>query len=135
MTKTKIRNEIYVKDCNIYGMCESDCVFTAKCKAKIETKTHEKTLRTKDGVEYIVSRKEYGLVIGKYIDTDATFDSIDEVEYYNALFVFRMPNGVSKEYRIENIVPVHIDLAGDWIFKISDMDGQELCSLYDEARS
>lgn len=134
MNKTRVRKEFTVRDCTIYGMCESDCIFTAKCKAKIETKTHEKALRTKAGVEYTVSQKEYGLVIGENIDTDATFESIDEIESYNALFVFRMKNGVSEEYRIENITPVRIDFDGNWVFKISEEDGKELCHLYEETR-
>ena len=134
MNKTKIRRQFTVKDCVITGLCESGTVFTAKCKASVETRTQEKILRTKFGAEYIVAQMEYGLVIGKNPDTDVTFESIEGVESYRAVFTFHMPYSEDKYYIIDNIIPVRIDLDGDWTFKISDEAGEELCNMHEAAR-
>ena len=133
MNKTRIKEKVPINDSTIFGLCDSGCVFTAKCTGSVNVTAREKTLKTKSGAEYTVLQKEYGLLIVKS-DTDVTFESFEKVEYYKALFFFHGPYGIEKEYQIENISPIRIDLDGDWSFSISTEDGEKLCRLHEETQ-
>ncbi len=133
MAQTRIRVPFTVKDCYIFGTNGSWNVFTAKGEAVIETRTKEKKLCTKSGAEYLVTREEYALVVCRDPETDATFESFENVESFNALFVFHIPNENDQKCPINNIIPEQIDLSGEWVFKISDDDGEKLRRLNERA--
>ena len=134
MTKTKIRKQFTVENCVIQGLGESDCVFKVKCKAQVETRTQERTMRTAAGAEYTVLKRQYNLVICQDPQADVTFESFERVKQFNALFTFS--DGIAEEeYPIDNITPYSIDLDGDWQFLILDSDGQKLRDLYENAKA
>lgn len=129
----RVREQFTAEDCKICGMGNSYCVLTAEGKASVEVRMKEKTLRTKSGAEYIVSQKEYALVICQNLKSNADLETIEQVESFDAYFYFTMPNGEKEEHPIRDITPIRIDLDGDWIFSISDKDGDRLCYLNNKA--
>ena len=134
MTKTKIRKQFTVENCVIQGLGESDCVFKVKCKAQVETRTQEKTMRTAAGAEYTVLKKQYSLIVCQNPQADVTFDSFEKVKQFNALFTFS--DGIDEEeYPIINITPYIINLDEDWQFLISDSDGLALRKMYENAKA
>ena len=134
MNKTRIKNEFTIKKCTIEGIGEYGRIFSAECKASIESRSHEKTLRTKSGSEYVVAQKEYALIIGKNVKTDAVFDVFENVESYRATFSFPDSYKKDDDYVIEDIAPERIDLDGDWVFKISDEEVEKLFDLHEAHR-
>ena len=134
MNRTKIRKQFTIENCVIQGLGESDCVFKVKCKAQVETRTQEKTMRTAAGVEYTVLKKQYSLIVCQNPQADVTFDSFEKVKQFNALFTFS--DGIDEEeYAINNITPYIINLDEDWQFLISDSDGLALRKMYENAKA
>ena len=128
----RVREQFNSRDCEIYGMGEKGYIFSSKCKASVQVRIIERPLRTKSGAEYIVSQKEFALVVCNDFDKDVEFETLENVDSYNAALDFGLKSE-DHDYVLYDITPERIELDGDWTFRISDRDGEKLCNLYKEA--
>lgn len=126
MTNTENEKQFTAKQCTICGNSGNTCSFVVSCEASIEIRTVEKTLVTKTGETYVVSHKEYALVVCHSPETELSIEEIEKIDSFDAYFYF----SEDLKGKLLDILPEKIDLDGDWTFRISDKDGKALYNMH-----